>query len=52
MACGLKDDSIQQKLLAESDLTTANAQDIDTGMEAAKQNTKEIKGSAVQPVLS
>ena len=50
--CGVRDDSIQQKLHTEGDHTIAKAQEIAMGVEATKQNTKEIKGSAAQPVMS
>ena len=42
--CGLKNEEIQQRLLAEPDLTIEKAQELAQGMEAAQSNTKEIKG--------
>ena len=53
LVCGQNEEVIQQKLLAESNLTLAKAQENAISMEAVKLNTKEMKGSASeQPVLS
>jgi len=43
LVCGINDDAIQRKLLAETELTYAKSLTIAKGLEAAAQNLKEMK---------
>ena len=49
IVCGINDDTIQRRLLAEKKLTLDKALEIATGMEAAKQNLSELHGSSTTP---
>ena len=40
--CGINDDTIQKKLLAEAKLTYTKALELAQGLETAAQNVKEI----------
>ena len=53
LVCGLSNESIQKRLLAESDLTLKKAMDLALGMEAADRNAKSLKGpeAAVQKLV-
>ncbi len=41
--CGLRNQSIQKRLLSEADLTLAKAAETDQGMEAAEKNAKKFQ---------
>jgi len=43
LVCGLRNETIQRKLLSEADLTLARAIEISQGMEAAEKNAKSLK---------
>lgn len=43
--CGLREETIQKRLLSEQDLTNAKAIDTAKAMEAATQRTKEMKST-------
>ena len=43
--CGLRNGSVQRRLLAEANLTLKRARDIAQGMEAAERNDKSLKGT-------
>lgn len=43
--CGVRNETIQKKLLAEDGLTVTRALEIAQGIEAADKNAKELKGS-------
>ena len=43
LVCGLRVESIQKRLLAETDLTLKKALELAQGMEAADRNTKSLK---------
>ena len=45
LVCGLRNEGIQCRLLAEADLTLKRALDLALGMEAAERNTKSLKGT-------
>ena len=42
--CGLRNEAIQKRLLAETDLTLSKAMELAQGMEAADRNTRLFKG--------
>jgi len=44
LVCGLRNESVQKRLLAEADLTLARAVQIAQGMEAAHKNAQSFKG--------
>ena len=44
LVCGIKDDSIQRRLLAEPKLTYKRAVELAQGMERAAENVQELKG--------
>ena len=46
LVCGLHSESIQRRLLSQSDLTLAQAVEIAKGMEAATRDTQELQGQA------
>ena len=54
LVCGLRNESIQRRLLAESDLSLTRALELAQGMEAAESNVKSLKGaeSAVHKVTT
>ena len=43
--CGLRNEAIQKRLLAETDLTLGKAMELAQGMEAADRNTRLFKGT-------
>ena len=45
LVCGLRNESVQRRLLAESDLTLSRALELAQGMEAAERNAKSLKGT-------
>ena len=45
LVCGLHNESVQRRLLAEADLTLKRARDIAQEMEAAERNAKSLKGT-------
>lgn len=45
LVCGLRNEGIQRRLLAESDLTLTRALELAQGMEAAEKNAKSLKGT-------
>ena len=45
LVCGLRSESIQKRLLAETELTLKRALELAQGMEAADRNAKSLKGS-------
>ena len=45
LVCGLRNEGIQHRLLAEADLTLKQALDLTLGMEAAERNAKSLKGT-------
>ena len=45
LVCGLRNEGIQRRLLAEADLTLKRALDLALGMEAAETNAKSLKGT-------
>ena len=47
LVCGLRNEGIQRRLLAEAKLTLARALEIAQGMEAAERNAQSLKGSEV-----
>ena len=47
LVCGISDERILQKLLAEKELTLTKAESLAFAMEAALKNSKEIQGSDV-----
>ncbi|VDI55683.1 Hypothetical predicted protein [Mytilus galloprovincialis] len=47
LVCGIKDDRIQRRLLAETDLTFKRAMDISTAMEMAAKNAQDIQASGI-----
>ena len=49
LACGLRGESTQKRLLAEADLTLARAIEIAQSMEAADRNSQCLKGSSTEP---
>lgn len=49
LVCGINDDGMQKKLLAESDLTYARAMQVAQGLETATKNLREMK-APVPPV--
>ena len=44
LVCGLRNNSIQKRLLSEANLTLAKAGEIAQGMEAAERNAKRLQG--------
>ena len=46
--CGLTDEAIQRRLLAEADMTLTKAQTLAQAMETAKKNLKEIHPTGVE----
>ena len=51
--CGLHNEAMQKRLLAEDKLTVAHALEVGVSMEAADKNAKELKGSvAVTAVMN
>ena len=55
IACGINDQRIQRRLLAESDLTLAKAMELSLAMESADKDADALKagatGTNAQPVL-
>lgn len=49
--CGLRHESIQRRLLSETELTYTKAMDIAQAMEAADRNTRAFKPQQTQPIL-
>ena len=47
LVCGLRNESIQRRLLSESNLSLQKAVEVSTGMEAAELNSKKISASSV-----
>ena len=45
LVCGLRNESVQRRLLAEADLTLKRARDIAQRMEAAERNAKSLKST-------
>ena len=45
LVCGLRNESVQRRLLGVKDLTLQQAMEISQGMEAADHNAKSLKGS-------
>ena len=45
LVCGLRNENIQRRLLAEADLTLTRAFELAQGMEAAERNTKSLKST-------
>ena len=43
LVCGVQQDSIQQRLLAEKDLTYQKALELATAMEAAAQGSQDMR---------
>ena len=52
LVCGLRNGSIQKKLLTEADLTSARAVEFTVGMEVTEKNAKSLKGTetAINPL--
>ena len=46
LVCGVNDQRVQRRLLAEGDLTFQKAYDIAIAMEAADRNARELQGTA------
>ena len=46
LVCGVNDQRVQRRLLAEADLTFQKAYDIAIAMEAAERNARELQGTA------
>ena len=49
IVCGLRNESIQKRLLAETELTLTKTLDIAKGMEAADRNAQKLKGTEHNP---
>ena len=45
LVCGLRQESIQKRLLSEANLTLARAMELAQGMEAADKNTRALRGT-------
>jgi hypothetical protein len=43
--CGIRNENIQRRLLAEADLSLARALELAQGMEAAERNAKSLKST-------
>ena len=50
--CGIRDDAIQKRLLAEHDLNFAKAVQLAQSMETAANNVKELQQSSGTPNMS
>lgn len=50
LVCGINDDCIQKRLLAETNLTLAKAVELATSMETASKNVTELQQGLVDPV--
>ena len=50
LVCGVSDQTVQRRLLAEANLTFQKAYDIALAMEAAERNAKELQGTAQEDV--
>jgi hypothetical protein len=46
VVCGVNDQRVQRRLLAEADLTFQKAYDIAITMEAAERNARELQGDS------
>ena len=50
LVCGLRDEGMKKKLLAEKSLDLKNVMQIAQGMEAAEKNTQLLRGIDAQPI--
>ena len=50
LVCGVNDNRLQRRLLAEANLTFKKAYEIAQAMEAAERSTKELQGTAADSV--
>ena len=50
LVCGVNDERIQRRLLAEADISFKRAYDVALAMEAAERNSKELQGTAADNV--
>ena len=50
LVCGINDNRLQRRLLAEANLTFKKAYEIAQAMEAAERSAKELQGTAADSV--
>ena len=53
LVCGIRDHRLQQRLLAEADLTFQKALDISQAIEAAERNARDLQAEQTpKPILA